>query len=520
VTAASREATGAALITGMGNENLPAKDTEDTAPAHLIADDTATDHRSHVWQRHLTRRVVAADISAVAVAGVCAAGLVMTPAIAVPGAIGAALATVAAAAWLGVSTWARRRDRGLAIDGLVRVGSPVLASAAAFVATCVMLALLGTTLPLAVLLAPFLAGALTGLIARSAVRRWAIREHAAGDGRRTVLLVGTSAEISTLGPALTAMGNAVEVLGACVTDTFTDTAVLLDYETHSQASVRTIPVLGTADRVQDIVCAIGADTVLLTSTPKGAGDGLSALAWQLDRIGTTLSLLSSTNDIDDSRVQREVIGSTTLVHIARPTYRGALRAGKRLTDLAASAILLLVLGLPMLAVAAAIRLTSRGPAIFAQERIGLNGEAFTMLKFRSMVEDAEDRLDELQNQQDAGNTVMFKMRDDPRVTRIGRLLRRTSLDELPQLVNVLRGDMSLVGPRPPLATELAQYDDNARRRFLVKPGITGLWQVSGRSDLTWEQTVRCDRRYVENWSVAKDASIAMRTIRAMNKGAY
>lgn len=486
----------------------------------MFAISAASDHRSDAWQRLLARRVALADTSAVVAVAASAWAVSLTAGVTLDRGIGAALSGVALLTWAGTSTWARRRDRGLAVDGLVRYLPSVGTVAAAFVATCITLALLGATLPIEMLVLPFVVGAGAGLISRGVVRRWAAREHAAGTGRRTVLLIGTSAEISALGPALAAIGNAVDVLGACVTDKSADSKILLDYDTHSKAAVRTISVLGTADRAQDIAASLGVDTVLLTSTPKTAGRGLSTLAWQLDQIGTTLSLLSSTNDIDDSRVQREVIGSTTLVHIARPSYRGALNASKRLLDLTASAALLLVLGLPMLAIAATIRLTSRGAALFTQERVGLNGEYFTMLKFRSMVAGAEDRLAELEDKRDAGNAVMFKMKDDPRVTRIGNLLRKTSLDELPQLINVLRGEMSLVGPRPPLPTELKQYGTEAQRRFLVKPGITGLWQVSGRSDLTWEQTVRCDRRYVENWSMGRDVSIMARTARAMNKGAY
>ena len=160
---------------------------------------------------------------------------------------------------------------------------------------------------------------------------------------------------------------------------------------------------------------------------------------------------------------------------------------------------------------------------FRQDRVGLNGEVFRMIKFRSMVVDAEARLDELRDEQrDAGNVVLFKLRNDPRVTPIGRFLRRFSLDELPQLFNVVAGDMSLVGPRPPLRSEVDRYRDDERRRMLVKPGITGLWQVSGRSDLTWQDSVRLDMYYVENWSITGDIVILWKTAKAVlsSTGAY
>jgi lipopolysaccharide/colanic/teichoic acid biosynthesis glycosyltransferase len=175
----------------------------------------------------------------------------------------------------------------------------------------------------------------------------------------------------------------------------------------------------------------------------------------------------------------------------------------------------------LLVTAVLLKLTSRGPVLFRQTRVGRGGEQFQMLKFRTMVIDAEERKAEL-HALNQGNGVLFKLRDDPRVTRIGRYLRRFSIDELPQLVNVLRGDMSLVGPRPPLPAEVAQYAIDDARRMLVKPGLTGLWQVSGRSDLTWEESMRLDLRYADNWSIALDLLILWKTARAVlgSDGAY
>ena len=177
----------------------------------------------------------------------------------------------------------------------------------------------------------------------------------------------------------------------------------------------------------------------------------------------------------------------------------------------------------LLTVAAAIKLTSDGPVFFRQDRVGINGEIFRMIKFRSMLVDAEARLDKLRHEQrDAGNVVLFKLKNDPRVTPIGRFIRRFSIDELPQLFNVVLGDMSLVGPRPPLKDEVDRYRDDERRRLLVKPGITGLWQVSGRSDLTWHDSVRLDMYYVENWSITGDLVILWKTAKAVlsSAGAY
>ncbi|WP_262425286.1 sugar transferase [Brachybacterium sp. Z12] len=189
------------------------------------------------------------------------------------------------------------------------------------------------------------------------------------------------------------------------------------------------------------------------------------------------------------------------------------------------AALVLVVISPLLAVIALrIRAHDGGPVIFRQQRVGRDGKHFEFLKFRTMITDAEAVKVEMVERavQDRGNTVMFKMRNDPRITAPGRFLRRFSLDELPQLWNVLRGDMSLVGPRPALPGEVERYDDDARRRLHVRPGITGLWQVSGRSDLSWEDTVRLDTYYVDNWSFTQDLQILMRTVKAVlaSSGAY
>ncbi len=173
-------------------------------------------------------------------------------------------------------------------------------------------------------------------------------------------------------------------------------------------------------------------------------------------------------------------------------------------------------------IALAIKLSSKGPVLYRQERIGLDGQPFDMLKFRTMVDGADSMLGQLADLNESDGGVLFKIRNDPRVTPLGRVLRKYSLDEFPQFINVLKRDMSVVGPRPPLAGEVHTYDDQARRRLLVRPGITGLWQVSGRSDLSWEDAVRLDLLYVENWSMMADVLITVKTARAVfgHRGAY
>ena len=209
------------------------------------------------------------------------------------------------------------------------------------------------------------------------------------------------------------------------------------------------------------------------------------------------------------------------MHIEKPQYHGAKRFQKRAFDFC-FALAALTGTLPILLVTAiAIKITSRGPVFYSSERIGIDGKPFSMLKFRTMVQDADKQLESLLGNNESDG-LLFKIRDDPRVTPVGRVLRRFSIDELPQFINVLRQEMSVVGPRPPLRREVEAYDDDVQRRLLVKPGVTGLWQVSGRSDLSWDKAVRLDLSYVDNWSMVGDILIIAKTVRAVfqRKGAY
>jgi exopolysaccharide biosynthesis polyprenyl glycosylphosphotransferase len=221
------------------------------------------------------------------------------------------------------------------------------------------------------------------------------------------------------------------------------------------------------------------------------------------------------------RIHMSPIAGLPLIHVEAPEFTGGRKALKAFVDRAASLLLVLLLSPVLITLALAIRLTSRGPIFYKQSRVGQGGREFRVYKFRSMVVDADKRLAALQAKNETDG-LMFKMRNDPRVTRVGRLLRRYSMDELPQLFNVLFGHMSLVGPRPPLPVEVAQYDQDVARRLLVKPGMTGLWQVNGRSDLSWEDGIRLDLYYVENWSLAADATILWKTVGAVlqSRGAY
>jgi exopolysaccharide biosynthesis polyprenyl glycosylphosphotransferase len=261
------------------------------------------------------------------------------------------------------------------------------------------------------------------------------------------------------------------------------------------------------------------DVVVALPSAGLAGRALRRLTWRLEAAGIPLFIGSRLDDLMPFRAQVVRIGSVGLVHV-RPAARARLqRALKSSWERLAAVAGILVIAPVLLLIAVAIKLDSRGPVVFRQERVGRDGRPFTMLKFRTMTVDAETRREQLRNDCDG---VLFKSREDPRITAVGRILRRYSLDELPQLVNVIRGQMALVGPRPALFSEVAQYDGDALRRLTLLPGMTGLWQVSGRSDLPWEEAVRLDLDYVDNWSLVLDVRIIARTARAVlgHSGAY
>ncbi|MBB3083598.1 sugar transferase [Geodermatophilus sabuli] len=278
-----------------------------------------------------------------------------------------------------------------------------------------------------------------------------------------------------------------------------------------------IPVLGALDEVVAVVERYEVDTVAVLPSPELDGAALRRLGWDLENTRAELLLAPAVSEIVGPRVRIRPVCGLPLMHMERPELRGIRRLTKDVFDRAGAALALLTLSPLLLGLALAVKLSSTGPVLFTQERVGRAGRPFRMLKFRSMQVGADGMVDRMAERND-GNGVLFKQKDDPRVTRVGRVMRRHSLDELPQLFNVLRGEMSLVGPRPPLPSEVALYGLDMRRRFLVKPGLTGLWQVSGRSDLSWDDSVRIDLRYVENWSLTFDLMILCKTLRAVVRG--
>ena len=347
---------------------------------------------------------------------------------------------------------------------------------------------------------------------RYAARKVLHQARKAGRASHRVLAVGTRDAVAELvREARLAPYAGFVVVGACVPET----------EAPLDVDGEAVPVVGVPIDAAEHVATVDADTVAVAGGWAMGTDGVRRLSWQLEGTGVDLVVAPALTNVAGPRISIRPVAGLPLLHVEEPELTGARRLFKEAFDRTLS-VLILLAALPAMAViAVAIKTTSPGPVFFKQRRVGQNGREFTLWKFRSMRPDAEAVREELldRNEHDG---VLFKIKKDPRVTPVGRVLRRLSLDELPQIVNVVRGDMSLVGPRPPLPAEVAAYRSDVRRRLLVKPGLTGLWQVSGRSDLTWEESVRLDLHYVENWSVALDAMILWKTVGAVlrGRGAY
>jgi exopolysaccharide biosynthesis polyprenyl glycosylphosphotransferase len=283
-----------------------------------------------------------------------------------------------------------------------------------------------------------------------------------------------------------------------------------------------VPVVGTTAQTAASVLAEKADMVVFTEGAFPSAVDFRRIAWDLEGHHVQMAVVPSLSDISSGRMAMRPVGGLPLVHVEQPQSLGASRGLKRAFDFV-GATLLLALATPIMVVfSIATKLQDGGPVLFRQTRVGRDGELFECLKFRSMVVDAEARLSSLTHLNQNADGVLFKAQRDPRITRVGAFMRRFSIDELPQLINVVNGDMSLVGPRPALPAEVRRYVPDVQRRLHVRPGMTGLWQVSGRSDLSWEDTVRLDLYYVDNWSIVQDLSIMAKTIHAVvrSRGAY
>ena len=347
---------------------------------------------------------------------------------------------------------------------------------------------------------------------RKVVRTALARRRARGEHLLDVLLVGDLDDVHYVGRRIATTPAAGYRVAAVVSDCAAP-------GTEVSLGTTSAPVVGGIGDLVDTASTAGVSAVVVAGAIRGGHERLRRLGWQLEERGVELVVSSPLADVAAGRVHERPVDGLPLMHVETPDYR--YRRGKRALDVVGATVGLLLLAPLLVVIAIVIRLDDGGPVVFRQRRVGRGGQEFAICKFRTMCVDAEARVTEL-SPANQGSGPLFKIQDDPRVTRVGAFLRRTSLDELPQLWNVLTGSMSLVGPRPALPAEVAVYEDFADRRLLVTPGMTGLWQVSGRSDLDWAEGVRLDLHYVENWSFLHDLVILARTVPSVlrSRGAY
>lgn len=345
--------------------------------------------------------------------------------------------------------------------------------------------------------------------------RWLVRQHLAIDrklGRSSsrLLIMGSPQSAEHLvrslrgAPAAGYIPVAAHLPGASKEET--------------QSHLLSVPVTGVDTNFNAILSAILAANVDAVAISAGAmlrPADLRRLGWELAARDIGMILAPALTDIAGPRIHTQPVAGLPLIHVSTPKLTGGRKIAKRAFDIAGAGMLVLILAPVFLVVGVIVRATSPGPLFYSQERVGLGGKIFRMRKFRSMTINADDQLQALLEAQGSSDQPLFKVKNDPRITPVGRVLRKYSIDELPQLFNVLGGSMSLVGPRPQRDTEVALYDDAAHRRLYVSPGMSGLWQVSGRSNLTWEESIRLDLYYVENWSLIGDFVILCKTIKAV-----
>lgn len=355
----------------------------------------------------------------------------------------------------------------------------------------------------------FPAGAVGLLIARWILRQHLILERKHGKSDSRVLVVG--------GPF--SAHHVVRSLASVPAAGYRPVAVHLPGATEIDARPNfAVPVTGTASdykTILDTILTADVDVVAISAGVNMHPKDLRSLGWDLASRDIGMIMAPALTDIAGPRIHTQPVAGLPLIHVSTPKLTGGKKVAKRTFDVLISGILVAVLSPVFLILALLIKITDPGPVFYKQERIGLRGTRFHMLKFRSMKVDADEQLRALLAAQGSGNKPLFKIENDPRITPLGRVLRKYSLDELPQLLNVLLGSMSLVGPRPQRAGEVALYDDAAHRRLYVSPGMSGLWQVSGRSNLTWEESIRLDLYYVENWSLLGDVVILLKTFKAV-----
>jgi exopolysaccharide biosynthesis polyprenyl glycosylphosphotransferase len=417
--------------------------------------------------------------------------------------------------WLVSLAWLQTRAHKLIGQGTMEYRRVVNATALAFGVAAIGFVIMQSQGIRTQLLIALPVGVVGLLVGRWSSRRWLVRRRATGGYLSRALVVGTRRDAAYVIDALHDGGvTGYEVVGVVLDDASADEGELT-IDGHPIAAYRGFDAAATI--AEQLEC----DAVVVASTHQDDPGYVKRLSWQLEGTAAELVLSSPLADVAGPRMALKPIEGLPLIQVEIPTFEGGRYVTKRTMDILISALALIGIAVMTPLIAIAIKLDSPGPVFFSQDRVGRDGVRFRMFKFRSMTVDADARRSAL-HAQNEGSGPLFKIRDDPRVTQVGAFLRKFSIDELPQFWNVLVGDMSIVGPRPPLPSEVSTYEGMVHRRLYIRPGITGLWQISGRSDLTWDESVQLDLRYVENWSVMFDLKIVLRTPHAVvrSHGAY
>ncbi len=484
---------------------LPYSSPTDSSPTAEFDPIERSQVRRSSWSRPMVKRALVSDaLIAALVAAACTASLARLQSM-----TGLA-ALLGATIWVTAILLARGYEAGHMGDGAEEFQAIIRAAAGVILAMGITSFVFQVVVPRREVLLAVPLIAVGSAVSRHAQRRALHERRYAGQALLRTVVVGEPVLVQELANNLGGQAeHGFQVVGACVPIPSSQVTEFLD-----------IATLGSVSEVPQVVVDHEIDSVIVVGSML-SGDALRRLSWALERTGAELLVEPGLVEVTGPNVQVRPAAGLSLLHLEPASSRSGRQLSKALLDRILGTLLLLAALPVILCAAVAVRLTSPGSAFFTQPRMGIDGSVFTMFKIRTMVSDAELRKAELVDQ-NLGDGLMFKMKQDPRITTVGAILRRFSIDELPQLLNVVRGDMSLVGPRPPLVSEYEQYHDAVYRRLRVRPGLTGLWQVSGRADLTWEESVRLDLRYVDNWSIALDLLILWKTARAVlgRSGAY
>lgn len=435
----------------------------------------------------------------------------------------ASLTAIAANYWLItaaiVGTWIvtlsayRTRDTRVVGIGAAEYRRVVSASILAFGLLAILFLILDAEVARGFFVLALPLGLVGLLLNRWMWRNWLIHKRQAGEYLSRTIVVGDREDVEYVISQIDKKAHSVyHVVGAAT-----------DWDNSEPLTVNSkdYPLVSGLDDVAQAAALLGVNAVIVAGQPSGDANYIRDLGWNLEGTAAELVVASGLTNIAGPRIHFRPVEGLPLMHVELPQFAGGKHVLKRAFDMSASACALLFFLPLMIVIAVLVRRDSPGPVLFRQERVGRNGELFQMIKFRSMVHSAEDDLAGLLDENQAAG-VLFKIRNDPRITRVGRILRKYSLDELPQVWNIFVGDMSVVGPRPPLPHEVEGYESHVHRRLYIKPGLTGMWQVNGRSNLSWEDSVRLDLYYVENWSMTGDLMIIWRTFKAVLNpvGAY